>query len=433
MQILRWHTRKFQTIHSESKLFQDITSSCIDDRAVAAELATSKHEEMTRKLIGGEPVTRRQGETYPFFFPEVTLEQPAVSVVDLDDDGFDDFFIGRNHLPSLFFRNRGGGRFDEMSSQIGLDIEADVTCSLFADYDNDGDKDVFLGRSRQRAMFLENQNGQFVDRTRDRIFGDLPFMVSSISAADFDNNGLLDVYFCTYSPIEGSHGTIGQGRIMWPRYFLDSNQLDEFRTRSKSSHPYLDLTGPPNLLLENTGFEFVVSRHNSSVESWHKTFQAAWCDFDNDGDQDLYVCNDFAPDDFYRNDNGKGFVRINEEVGLDQLGFGMGVTWRDYNKDGFIDLYVSNMFSKAGRRITTRVEGIDPRIRQMAQGNHLYENREGRFKLVSNAGERQEPVSLTGWSWGGQFADFDNDGYPDIFVANGYYSAPTDVAEKVDL
>ena len=112
---------------------------------------------------------------------------------------------------------------------------------------------------------------------------------------------------------------------MWPRYFLDSNQLDEFRTRSKSSHPYLDLTGPPNLLLENTGFEFVVSRHNSSVESWHKTFQAAWCDFDNDGDQDLYVCNDFAPDDFYRNDNGKGFDTDSEDAPKSDSSGGMGM------------------------------------------------------------------------------------------------------------
>ena len=111
----------------------------------------------------------------------------------------------------------------------------------------------------------------------------------------------------------------------------------------------------------------------------------------------------------------------------------MGVTWGDHNNDGTPDLYVSNMYSKAGRRITEQIEGIDPGLQQSAAGNFLYELHDGKFQLVSDDQGPQKSVAKAGWSWGGQFADVDNDGRLDLFVANGYYSAPPELAEDIDL
>ena len=110
----------------------------------------------------------------------------------------------------------------------------------------------------------------------------------------------------------------------------------------------------------------------------------------------------------------------------------MGVSWNDHNNDGQFDLYVSNMYSKAGNRITDQIEGLDPRFKEMAQGNYLYEFDGEQFKLVSLDGP-QKASSVTGWSWGGQMVDFDNDAFVDIVVANGYYTAPQEIAVKMDM
>ena len=431
--IATWKTEQFRSSSIENTLFDEITSQIID-QPLRNELSRSRHEEITLNLIQGKSVKRRDDDTYPFFFPEVTLEHPAVSIVDIDQDGCDDFFLARPHLPSLMFRNRGDGTFEEIGESIGLRIPYDCTCSLFADFDNDGDRDVFIGRARYRARYFENRKGNFVDRTSSVFAGKLPYMTSSLSAADYNNDGLLDIYFSTYSPIEGSHGIIRDGEsLVWPKQFLSTYEKNEFEQRKAKSTAFIDVTGPPNLLLKNEGGIFSVADSSKQVASWRKTFQAMWWDFDNDGDQDLYVCNDFAPDDLYRNDSAGGFSRVNEEVGLDQLGFGMGVASEDHDRDGDLDLYISNMFSKAGTRITRQVSEINPQLSQMAAGNFLYDSQGDRFRFASGTTDTNAAVAVTGWSWGGRLVDIDNSGEHEIFVANGYYSAPDEVAEQTDL
>jgi hypothetical protein len=146
-------------------------------------------------------------------------------------------------------------------------------------------------------------------------------------------------------------------------------------------------------------------------------------DLDNDGDQDLYVANDFGRNNLFRNDGGK-FVDIAPEAGVEDQAAGMSVAWADYNKDGWMDLYVSNMFSSAGGRITYHREfqnklGGDSRseFRRHARGNTLFDNSAG--GTFSDTSETAA-VTLGRWAWSSNFIDFNNDGWEDIFVANGY-------------
>lgn len=114
-------------------------------------------------------------------------------------------------------------------------------------------------------------------------------------------------------------------------------------------------------------------------------------------------------------------------------GFGMGASWGDYDNDGQQDLYVSNMYSKAGMRITGQISGLDVRFRQSADGNRLYRHCGDHFKLVSANNPPGLLVTQAGWSWGGQFVDVDNDGFLDIYVTSGYYTVPDAIASEVDL
>jgi hypothetical protein len=153
------------------------------------------------------------------------------------------------------------------------------------------------------------------------------------------------------------------------------------------------------------------------------SFASSWEDFDNDGDLDLYVANDYGRNNLYRND-GVRFVDIAPDAGVEDISAGMSVSWGDYNNDGWMDLYVSNMFSSAGNRIayerrfhagakqSTRAE-----YQRHARGNSLFENRgDGTFRDVSEAAR----VTMGRWAWGSKFCDINNDGLEDLIVANGF-------------
>ena len=105
----------------------------------------------------------------------------------------------------------------------------------------------------------------------------------------------------------------------------------------------------PIICSRTSGGRFQVSEFSESIANYKNTLQATWSDFDADGDQDLYVANDFARDYLYQNNGKAGFNDVTLQFGDDtMMGFGMGASWGDYDLDGKQDLYVSNMYSKGG-------------------------------------------------------------------------------------
>ncbi|MEZ5329133.1 MAG: VCBS repeat-containing protein [Verrucomicrobiales bacterium] len=379
-----------------------------------------------------------------YFAPIAMNQKPAISVVDINGDGFDDLYVMVRIGKNLLFVNRGDGTFAEQSVPFELAVPGNSTCGLFADFDNDGDADLMLGRSVERCMYLENAGGWFVEKSMDDA---LPFLASSMSAADYNGDGLLDVYISTYRPEVlggGTSPTGGTGTMekTWPEDFFTPEQAKEFRERfaktKKGGSKYgslLEQVGPPNVLLVNKGGgKFERAPENPQLELWANSLQATWADIDEDGDPDLYVANDWARDYLFRNDGDKGFTDIANESGANVFGFAMGASWGDYNNDGRQDLYVSNMFSKAGHRIMEQIDGLDPNYRVSAEGNYLYEHLEGdKFKRVSGLEKPALLVASAGWSWGGQFVDFDNDADLDIYAMSGYFTAPPEVASDLDL
>ena len=427
--IVGWQQASFETTDRPGLLFRESLDDALRDQREVSRARESVQEQLVLQFAQGE---MRLPVAMPAHHFELTssLQHPGLSVVDVDSDGLDDLYVMRRWGRNLLFHNQGGGHFKEAAARFGLDINGACTGAVFADFDNDGDQDVILARSIQRTMYLVNDGGRFVDRSQSHVAMPLPFLASSVSAADYNGDGLLDIYLCRYA--------------LEPAAPLTSCDLmvegaeREFKRRRRglnASARFLQALGPPNVLLVNSGGgRFAVAKETSQLARWFNSFQSSWSDFDEDGDPDLYVTNDFAPDFLYRNDGPDGFVDITEPYGgQNMMGFGMGASWGDYDNDGRLDLYVSNMFSKAGRRIMSQLPDIDPRFRRSAEGNLLFRNQGERFDLVSGVEPPHLTVAQAGWSWGGQFTDVDNDGFLDIYVTSGYYTAPAEVDAQVDL
>ena len=133
-----------------------------------------------------------------------------------------------------------------------------------------------------------------------------------------------------------------------------------------------------------------------------------------------------------RNEGRGEFTDVTDQIQGAELGLAMGATWGDYDRDGRQDLYVTNMFSKAGRRITSAFSSLDARYAEIASGNYLFRNTSGGFERVSGDGPEDLDVQHAGWGWGSLFADVDNDGFLDIFALSGFYTAPPSLRAGVD-
>jgi len=430
--ITEWIMESARMMVANQPLFREVTEEVIPGEGDFMMVEGSDHASYLETLFSGGEIPLKGGYGR-YFTTDATAQHPGVSVVDINEDGLDDLYVCVRWGRNLLFRDQGDGSFAEVASEYGLDLEGLSAAAIFGDFDNDGDQDVVVGRSLERSVYLRNEDGKFVDCSESHVGSPLPYLTTSLAAADFNGDGLLDLYFPTYG------FAMRQPRAQVAKDFLGDYPEEDVVMRFVSPpdvEPYLNLPGPPNVLLVNQGEgRFEISPLSGQIATWRETLQATWADYDLDGDQDLYVCNDFAPDVLYRNEEGKGFTDVTAEVGHERMrGFGMGASFGDFDNDLDLDLYVSNMYSKAGLRIIDQVGMKDERFRWSAEGNLLFENLGGKgFGFLSKEGSDFAPAARADWAWGGQFCDFDNDGFLDLYVPNGYFTAPKDFAGEIDL
>ncbi len=330
----------------------------------------------------------------------------GVSLGDFDGDGLDDLYVSQpGGLPNRLFRNNGDGSFADVTRRAGLGILDDTSMSLFADMDNDGWQDlVVVGATPM--LFRNLGGGEFVfDRESGLdVEDDRAAMFTGASMADYDSDGDLDLYVCAYD------------------FWQAGAEYD-------APTPYFDaVNGPANLLFRNDGggiFEEVSAEAGLGPTNNRFSFAASWGDYDGDGDADLYVANDFGRNNLYTNNGDGTFTDRAAELGVEDLGAGMSAAWGDYDNDGDLDLYTANMWSSAGLRITGSEQFAEvasdeqPRgqFRRQAQGNSLFRNDgpDGFVDVSDEAGVRKGR-----WAWASDFVDLDGDGWLDLFVQNGY-------------
>jgi hypothetical protein len=438
-QIVNWTTEQMQWNASPRRLFVEALDAALRAPQDPQMLRRSQHYEAQLKYY-------REGMKqlpHPYFAPISVNQKEGIAIADVNGDGFDDIYITVRLGKNMLLINHGDGTFSEEAAKYHLDLPGHTTCAIFADFDNDGDLDVILGRSLLRTTYLENRGGVFYQAPIPKF---MPMAVISMSAADFNGDGLLDVYCCTYRPAAPAGSAGGYARAAkaaefdWPDEFFPPDLAQEFRRRlmaheQQHAITVLDQIGPPNVLLINRGGGvFEPAPESSVVGLWRNSLQATWCDYNLDGKPDLYIPNDWGMNVLFRNDEPSGFTDVTSEMGLNTYGFSMGASFGDYDNDGRDDLYVSNMYSQAGRRICARIPGLNPMFAESANGNFLYRREpNGKFKQVAGMEPSPMPVKEVGWSWGGCFTDFDNDGFLDLYVLSGYYTAPKELASDVDL
>ncbi len=301
----------------------------------------------------------------------------GVALADYDNDGdIDIYFVSRapNHPnnysgPNRLFRNNGDGSFTDVALEAGL--QGVFTDSVFmnlgaawGDYDNDGDMDIYLTNKGPNQLYENLGDGTFVGVTEAAGVAAGPRESTSAVWFDYDLDGDLDLYVSNF----GSTFGILDGR---------------------------------NLLYRNNGdgtFTNVTDEAGVSDDGYAWTTMA----FDANADRypDLYVVNDYGANHFYLNNGDGTFREATSEYGLEDAGHSMGVTVGDYDGDGKLDLYVTNIADE---------DTPEPNPLFHNVGYRRYEDR------AQEAG-----VQIAGWGWGTEFFDYDLDGDLDLYVVNGF-------------
>lgn len=343
----------------------------------------------------------RSGTLQPY------LGSSGVAVGDVDGDDRDDLLLISGDSLRLF-RNTGW-TFEDVTSESGIFTpeSGECRCAYFADVDNDGDQDLYVGILDGHDLLFENEGGGH--------FRSIPEAESGLRSlghtagacfADFDRDGILDLVV------------------------VNGNNMYEH----EPDPPYNARNGNPDLYFRGLGdlrFEERTEEAGLGETGWG--LACAVSDYDRDGDVDLFVANDVGKDLLYEN-NGRGvFEEVSDDVGIEFHGSSMSADFGDVNGDGWPDLYTSGMASNS--RWLIKQPGfpipapfpidfffanyIRSIMWEMFHGNRLYLNQgDGTFEEVSS----ETNSYWLGWAWSAVFLDYDNDGHLDIYGVNGFHT-----------
>ncbi len=359
----------------------------------------------------------RLSDDFANIMPWLSSVGAAAAAADYDNDGFADLYVtnsGRGHTNRLF-RNRGDGTFEDTTSGSGVECGNPEGASMHAvwgDVDNDGRLDLYVVKwAEPNQLFRQTDGGRFTDISRDAGV-DYWGYGNGATFVDYDRDGRLDLLVGNYfaeTVIDDKTEEEVRNDLWNPR---STRVMHETFTHARN--------GGRNVLYRNVSEPGTVRFEEVSQAAG--LTRGGWClsvgsgDLNNDGWPDLYIANDFGPDELYLNtgatEDQPRFRIVVDPKGHPGVGNdwwkGMNVDMGDVNNDGYLDIYVTNILERSYKT---------------DEGNMLWLNclnpscPGGRgFRNVGEITGTHDG----GWGWGGKFADFNNDGLMDIFTVNGF-------------
>ena len=326
---------------------------------------------------------------------------------DYDNDGNVDLFVTNYsaNTANILYHNNGDASFTKVTTgAIATDMASSLAAS-WGDYDNDGDLDLYVANNIGSENFLyRNDGGTFTRILNDPIVTDKGY-AHGVSWVDYDNDGYLDMFVTDYFSTRfnqlyrnNGDGTFAKANGTAPTLeagFSVSGSWGDFNSDGLPDLFVCNTEGNNNSLYKNTGNgNFLKINTGDIVNDGANSVGASWGDYDNDGDLDLFVANSGEQNNFlYQNNGDETFTKITSGNIVTDGGHSHGSAWADYDNDGDLDLFVSN---------------------DQDQNNFLYANNgNGTFTSITNDITQDE-----GQSFGAAWADYDNDGDVDLFVAN---------------
>ena len=335
----------------------------------------------------------------------------GVAIGDINNDGLQDIYLCANMGSNKLFLNKGNMKFEDITSKSGTYTTGWSNSATMADVNNDGWLDIYVCRSyhdrpedRVNLLFINNKNGTFTEAAQQWGINDENYSTAA-SFFDYDLDGDLDL-------IVGNH----------PRYRMVNlgihynywvNPVKQYSSR----------------LFRNEGNRFTETTEAAGILSYGFTLALTTTDYDVDGWPDIVITIDHdEPDIFFRN-NGNGTFTNEIDKATHQVSrSSMGIDAGDINHDAYPDLMIAEMLSEdhyrekvfmdmqTVRRFQAIVDTLKYKYYQMHNFLHC-NNGNGSFSDISQLAG----VSKSDWSWATLFFDYDNDGWQDIFVSNGYY------------
>jgi len=328
--------------------------------------------------------------------PEKSYFIDPLILYDLDGDGLSEIILAAKNL---VYRRHTGDRYE--AGPLCRYPPGLIFTGIIGDFDGDGVADFLCAKFEGLFLFKGSPPGVF-DQPGRLVWSANPHLkyAQVLTCGDIDHDGDLDVF-------------LGQYKVPY--------------TRGQMPTPYYDANdGYPSYLLLNDGrgnFTDATASAGLEKKRWRRTYSASFVDLDRDGALDLVVVSDFAGTDVYRNDGRGHFTDVTREWIAEPHAFGMAHALADFNADGRLDLLVIGMNSPTADRLghlglwcPATIEDRGMRS-AMTFGNRLFLGRaSGGFEQTA----LNDSIARSGWSWGCSVFDFDNDGFPDVYIANGH-------------